>query len=191
MHEESSEFIGKSLDRLDGSYPGLPKTLEKLRQEQLGRAITTFKKNEVTGEVSYDLHGYILPLNKNELSHLLVFRDGTMLMVEAHGGHESTLEHYRKSFAASEEPYKFSDGHTLDTIIDHLSSYSWARNMHNSRIPADEKYFETAIEQAISCAQESKKEREAVTQRLMDRLMDRLNAEIFNPTRPQDPSQEG
>jgi len=190
MQEGDKDFLRGMQDKLEGNFPGLPDMLKLLQQEELGRAIATTEENPVSNEITYNLQGYILPLTKDQLSHLIVLRTGRMLVIKSHDADFHQRE-YRNTFSPSSEPLKYHYTRTPDSIAADLKmgvGKILADNIH----PAEAHFFDNAVEDAISCAQEAKREREIAKERTVGKFMQRLNETLFKkpepPTQPfQDP----
>lgn len=168
--------------------------VDRLDSENLGRGIvishkesdrtavnqtdTGFFVEQQPGEKRDELVGYSLPLKDDDTQHLVVFKDGTMLVTEpSRMDEKSVVECYKRTKAANSLPNIFDSTHTLSYIIDGYKSYSaYLKTVTSNDQGASAEQFDTYFDQALQVATARKAEREQAQRTTMSSFVDKFDA---------------
>lgn len=198
--EGDDEFLRSMGERLEGFYPGIYERLERLASEQLGRAIIFPNSPEETarGENRGRLVGYILPTRHDQREHVLLFRNGLVLVSELDRDSSIDYDKYKRNFAPSERPFDTAKANmSIETLekaltlgIDALNtpSHHWGcRITLRSSQPTQMPQILEKVDQATLIAIETRTTRENVKE-----IIKKLDS-IFEPPQelpPQAPQQQ-
>lgn len=179
-----------SINLVDQSFFTLPPPSERLQQRIVSSLETMARKNQTPPEEipqtdTEELIGYILPVNPNQTRHLMIFKDGTMLVTEPRSSTNEVA--YIGNFSPNEAPMTFGRTWTLPQVIMILSDASpWgSRTLWRNDNPSDVAQIDTAREQAIQVAQVLKEQRIRAKEETSRRLVDNLKNFLFPPKPPQ------
>jgi hypothetical protein len=188
MHEDIERVAHEASQRLEGHFPGMPEQIERLNAEQLGRAITLWDEHPVTKEPYEQLIGYTLPVQSDQNRHILLFKSGDIFVTDnRYRDMNGTLhQRYKQHFSPNEEPLRFYKRKSIDEVINelHSSTSPWhAKIIFRNTNPSDKERISEVMDQALSCARETKEARERAKEESTRELMRKLDA-FFNPTKP-------
>lgn len=190
MAESDKEFLEGVSERLEGFYPGIFERLEKLKSEQLGRAIVFPNTPEevARGENKGRLMGYILPTRYDQLEHVLLFRNGLLLVTNTDIGIYGGV--YREKFSPSEKPFDIHSKESIEELAkeltDGLPHYGCRVTLSSTQPPQMPQILEK-VDQATLIAIETKTTRENIAE-----IIKKLDS-IFEPPQelpPQAPPQQ-
>lgn len=201
-------FLNDVNAKAEGAYPGMKERLEGLRFEGLGRAIVIegrSKKDKLTeafmeklidntakpqdvNEGKDDLIGYSLPLDENELKHLLILKNGSIyvttpnldnvISADPNRKMEEIKERYRKQFGLDEQPNSFPSlwGGVGDWESKYLLSTGDYKILSSNKNPGDIEIIKESIKQATRIAREVKRKKEALTKESVSFLFEELDS---------------
>lgn len=162
----------------------------RLDAEGLGRAImTSHRDSEKTavrqtdtgfdierqgGEKRDELVGYELPLKGDDSQHLILFKDGTMLVLEPSGTYIE--DYYKEMHSANPNPIVYYE-QTLPQVIDKYKSPIGGSKVvsANDRETSAEQ-FNSYFDQALQVASTRKAEREQAHRSTMSSFVDKFGA---------------
>jgi hypothetical protein len=142
--------------------------------------------------------GYALPLQADEMKHLLVFKDGEMCIIEPYSDaiirrSDRMEEEYKHKFGASPTPLveSRSSWKSIPDAVQQLRQHGIIHrarvldtNTSTDKIPV----FNDAFDTAISVGMEKKQQREHARRQTMRSFMDKLDQTLFKgldqPHRP-------
>ena len=189
----------------------LTRVVDKLDQEQYGRAITVRDEEPQTAQVRQTDQGVevemgkqvqkentvavALPLNRENTRHLVVSKTGDMLVGEPSDPVYSEL--YISSFSPNETPLHkpFKKWRTARQVVEDFRSGNSDTGMkvtHMNTSPDQAQQFEGFFDTAIQLAQETKAEREKAKTTTMRSFLDKANTLFKRPDLPRHhPPHEG
>lgn len=153
--------------------------------EQLGRR-HTFRSDVPPGGVSEELTaGYILPVTLDGTEHLHMLTDGTLIVTQPHPTNETS---YKNIFRPNEVPYDMGASSFAETKnqLQKLGGI-WEATMINTS-PDSSTHLHEVVDQAITTAVESKKQRDRARRETSGYLLDEMDRRLFG--RPDSPGGE-
>lgn len=210
LDPESARFLGDMDERAKGFDPEISRLVDELRFQQLGKPIVyiaappsenyqkqiasslaTLAGNAQTPlesapeSAEEELIGYILPAQSDQNRHLVIFKDGTMLVTEPVD--TGKIDQYRHYFAVSENPFTVDRGTSIPKVVASLSFVPPTGNkvLYRNDNPSDVPQIDAAREQAIQLAQGLKEQRVKAKGDTSRRLVDGLKNLLFPPKPPQ------
>ena len=213
LDPESRAFLSGMDEIAKGYNPEVSRLVDELRFQQLGKPIvylatpplqhlqqqavssleklagipqTDSKGIQVHNE---ELIGYILPVNPEQSRHLVIFKDGTMLVIEPRN--TININIYKNYFYPSEAPFQKDRITSIPQIVSNLSSIANPFDCHvlyRNDNPADEAQIDAAREQAVQVAFQLKEQRDRTKKATTRRLIDSFQAFLFPPKPTEGPN---
>ncbi len=211
--EGSEEFFRNLEEQMEGAAPGLSERLERLKFEQLGRAIIVKKDpqadriaraekiianiqgkdvsdpEERTQQNKDFLAGYILPVREDQEKHVVILRNGSILVIQLRASSGSALEkealkeNYKELFSPNTEPLELT--HSWGGV-DRVES-TWlpihSKIALSSKNLQDLPQISEAVSQSLSLAKELKVTREKAKQEGLQNFTKQLDS-FFGKDKP-------
>lgn len=138
---------------MKGNPPEMVELLDMLEFHQLGKPIT---RHFGTGED--ETIGYMLPTNREQTKHLLIFKDGTVLVTEPDDPYEKEL--YIRHHQPSATPFEVN-GPSLPVVVGNLKlrKLFYGKVTMDSTDPTQTEIVKGEVDKAIKIAQQLKEER--------------------------------
>lgn len=153
---------GKSLlEAMGGAFPGFPERLNQLKATGLGRGISL--GDPISGGYGADsaqneLIGYILPLNTDNTRHIVLLRNGMMVVHEPIFSTGDGLNRYVTNHAPNDMDYLysksvFSDGGVFEQ---YLGRDPFSKVVLRGDKPEDVEQIQQALDTALEVARKQK-----------------------------------
>lgn len=225
--QKDSDFFKNLEEQMEGSAPGLSKRIERLDFEQLGRAIVIKGENKGQDEIakiesaitraqsllqgkpsnpqdqpppeeSKDyLIGYILPVQADQRRHVVIFKTGSILIIEPPTGmkylssESESEDKYKRDFSPNEDPLTLSRewGKNALEVENRYFKEGIVHTVLSNKNPNDLPKISEAMSQALSFANELKVSREIAKQESLRDLIRKLDL-FFGNGEPNGPPQD-
>lgn len=216
MTEDERSFFENHPDVQENAEPDrsleFAETIDRLDQEQLGRALAIRDTDPASARVTHqtsgdiELHelpaeeretiiGYALPLKDDDTKHLLSFKDGQMCVTEPYSDEnipasERIVSNYKNNFRANAAPLTRSrkEWGSVPGAVNSLRSHGinlQARVTDTNDSPDKVDYFNEVFDAAIDVATRRKTEKDQVRRQTMNNFMTRLDQKLFpKPDQP-------
>ena len=153
-------------------------THERYRKQKgrLSELLSRLQKNEVGRALVLDrisLVGYILPLDREDITHLVIFRDGYMAITQSNVLNESDARFYKERFRRNVNDYKIGQERPEDILKNILEG---GRIVARNDTREDAPTFKEAAEKALVMARRNLWERRRVLIKTTDPVLDILSS---------------
>ena len=210
MTEDDKGFFQQHPELSEGTEPDhsleFAETVDKLDREQLGRAIAISDSGPQGSRVTHGMSGevevhqlpdnatetvigYALPLEPDDTKHLIVFKDGQMVVTEPWSNahlpvSDQMKEKYQHNFGANPTPYAESrrSWKSVPGAVHSLKKYgiNYAARVTDANTASDKtEFFDQMFDRSIDIASQRKQEREQVRRQTMKSFMSKLDQTIF------------
>jgi len=181
--EEGRAFGGNEnrefLEGLDARAKA-PELVNRFIQDEYGKPAAMNMRDQETGEWESQNIGVILPRNKDNTGHFILFNNGDMLVTKPRNESEYSIEQYRNEFSPSDVPL-LRTAKTVGEYVESMRDQQLAEITHTNSSKDDlPKLFES-MDEAIKTAQETKVEREEVKRDSMKRFNEEAYKHLFRP----------
>lgn len=194
--------------QLEGQYPGMHEVIVELGYSSFGRAIVLRSEKQRpapqnTEQAIISLAagqqreyedrpaGYILPLNADQTSHIVVFDNGHMYRLQSDDLHGQSR--YEEYFAPNEYPLILR-ADTTGSAEHHLLHGNWSPHDTKAVIsntdPQHVEDMRNAVRQAIEVARELKRRRDEAVSGVADQFIQEFG-DLLNPRKPERPRESG
>lgn len=191
LHDE--DFLKGVGERLEGFYPGLSERIDRLNDEQLGRAIVL---KPIGQQSEAQLVGYILSVDQNQSEHVILFKTGDILVTKAEnpipGDSTPVRDIYIAKTSPSEEAIEFHATTRSSQIIqlligtNLLMAQVTLRNDSFANLPQ----ILEKVDQAIKVASEVKANRDKAKRDSAESVINKLDQLFKPPQNPQSPTDQ-
>lgn len=184
MSAEDDKFFEGIGEQFEGYFPGLPERIDELHFQQYGRGIATSSGSRKLESMKDKLVGYILPVEENQEKHLLVFKDGDMMVVVP--DKQITLSAYQSEFSPNDALKRFA-GFNLSEIKHYYLTSVLCQVILRNDSPVLQEEISKVIDQAIDVAKKLKEQRMRARDTSAKEFIQKID-QLLKPFEP--PSQE-
>lgn len=179
--------------RLEGLFPGLPERVDELAFQQLGKPLI-INRDERKPDSRDQIAGIALPLQPDELRHIVIMKNGIICVVEPNLEGGITPEHMRNLYLDSfrigslevKYPYFWDIRNVTENLLSR-NSYFHNRVVLRNDNPNHLGGINQAIGEAMELSRRLKGQRDKAKEETATRALEEID-KLLNPPRTDQPN---